>query len=173
MSQPIESSVITATERIRQETGCSLGFFGALKALFWPEHKGRIPDLILHFHGNQPRSVVILIEAKLYAAKSGTGEQDQLASYLRILDSLQDLRPPLPSDALALAVYLTATDSRSEIIESLSQYGDCEQARPGWRPEHTGRRGLFLEAFCPWPKTFPDFLMPDPCFTVIYLAPCA
>jgi hypothetical protein len=129
VSQPFESSVITANERIRQETGCSLSSFGALKALFWPDHKEGIPDLILHFYGNQPRSVVILIEAKLYAAKSSTGEHDQLARYLRILDSLQDLRHPLPSDALALAVYLTATDSRSEIIESLSQYGDCEQAR--------------------------------------------
>ncbi len=129
VSQPIELTVITANERIRKETGCSLGSFGALNALFWPEHKEGIPDLILHFYGNQPRSVVILIEAKLYAAKSSTGEHDQLAKYLRILNSLQDLRPPLPSDALALAVYLTATDSRSEIIESLNQYGDCDQAR--------------------------------------------
>jgi hypothetical protein len=127
--QPIESTAITAKERIRRETGSSLGSFGALDALFWPKHKEGIPDLILHFYGNQPRSVVILIEAKLYAAKSSNGEHDQLAKYLRILDSLQDLSPPLPSDALALAVYLTATDSRSEIIKSLNQYGDCEQAR--------------------------------------------
>src|ERR1035441_3270093 len=26
---------------------------------------------------------------------------------------------------------------------------------------------IVLAAFCPWPKTFPDFLMPDPCFTGI------
>jgi ATP-dependent DNA ligase len=42
---------------------------------------------------------VILIEAKLYATKTSTGQHDRLAKYLWILDSLQDLHPPLPSDA--------------------------------------------------------------------------
>lgn len=128
-SQPIESKAITVSERIRKVIGCPLSSFATLEAIFWPEHKEGIPDLVLHFSGNQSRSVVILVEAKLTATKSGTGEHDQLARYLRILDSLGGLRPPVPSDALALAVYLTATDSRAEIIESLVQHGDTEEAR--------------------------------------------
>jgi hypothetical protein len=129
VSQASGSGVITVSERIRQDTGCALASFATLRAIFWPEHKEGIPDLILHFAGNHARSVVILIEAKLTAKKSGNGDWDQLARYLRILDSLSDLHPRLPSDAFTLAVYLTATDSRSEIIESLEEYGDTEQAR--------------------------------------------
>ncbi len=129
VSQPIGSRVITASERIQEGIGGSLGSFATLKAIFWPRHQEGIPDLVLHFSGNPARSVVILIEAKLNATKSSIGEHDQLARYLRILDSLPELHPPLPSDALALAVYLTATDSRSEILESLEQYGDTEQVR--------------------------------------------
>ena len=129
VSQPIESSVISVSERIRRQTGYPLSTFAKLQAIFWPEHKEGIPDLILHFFGNHVQSVVILIEAKLTATKSSIGEHDQLAKYLRILDSLGSLRPPLPADALALAVYLTATDSRAEIIESLDQYGNSAQTR--------------------------------------------
>ena len=128
-SQPTASGVVTASEQILRETGLKLSSFPALDVVFWPEHKEGIPDLILHFFGDQPRPVVILVEAKLNAAKSGTGDQDQLARYLRILNSLGDLQPAMPSDALGLLVYLTATDSRAEVIESLVQYGDTEQAR--------------------------------------------
>lgn len=128
-SQPIESNATTASERIRKVIGGQLSSFTTLEVIFWPEHKEGIPDLVLHFSGKQPRSVVILIEAKLTATKSGTGEQDQLARYLRILDSLRGLRPPVPSGALGLAVYLTATDSRTEIVESLAQFGGTEEAR--------------------------------------------
>lgn len=128
-SQRTESGVISASAYIRQEIGRGLNSFTAVEIAFWPEHEEGIPDLILHFSGAQTRSVVILIEAKLTSTKSGTGDQDQLARYLRILDSLGDLRPPMPSDALSLAIYLTATDSRAEIIESLAEYGDTEQVR--------------------------------------------
>jgi hypothetical protein len=128
-SHPGNSGAITASERIRRELGCSLGSFAALDVAFWPEHERGIPDLVLHFSGNQSKSVVILIEAKLTAIKSGTGEDDQLSRYLKILDSLGCLRPPMPFDALGLAVYLTATDSRAEIISSLEEYGNSDQAR--------------------------------------------
>ncbi len=127
-SLPIGSLATTASQRIHREIGRSLGSFENLDAIFWPEHAEGIPDLVLHFSGDHSRSVVILIEAKLTATKSGTGEYDQLARYLRILDSLASLRPPLPQDALALAVYLTTTDSRTEIVESLEQYGDTKGA---------------------------------------------
>jgi hypothetical protein len=51
VSRPIEWSTVSANERIWQETGCSLSSFGALNALFWPNHKEGIPDLNLHFYG--------------------------------------------------------------------------------------------------------------------------
>lgn len=128
-SQPGNTDVVTATERTLCELGCSPGAFAALDIAFWPEHKEGIPDLVLHFSGGQPRSVVVLIEAKLTSMKSGTGEYDQLVRYLRILDSLGDLRPAMPSGALGLAVYLTATDSRVEVLESLQQCNHPEQDR--------------------------------------------
>ena len=129
VSQPIESGVITVSERIQRKTGHPLSSFATLQIIFWPEHKEGIPDLILYFSGSHAQSVVILIEAKLTATKSSIGEHDQLAKYLRILDSLGSLRPLLPTDALALAVYLTATDSRAEIIESLERYGNTARTR--------------------------------------------
>lgn len=110
-------------------SGGPLGSFARLNAIFWPEHKSGIPDLILHFSGNHSRSVAILIEAKLNATKSGLGDDDQLARYLRVLDSLGDLRPPIPADAITVAVYLTTVDSRNELIESLKEYGDDDQSR--------------------------------------------
>ena len=127
--QPIGPKPVTAGERIRLEAGCALGAFTSLQAIFWPEHERGIPDLVLHFSGNQTRSVVVLIEAKLNAGKSGYGEYDQLARYLHILDSLGELRPPLPSDAIALIVYLTAIDSRSDVLGSLAEYGDTPESR--------------------------------------------
>ena len=128
-SAPVEGHVLTATAHIQHEMACSLSSFAALDVVFWPEHTLGIPDLVLHFERSQARSLVILIEAKLTATKSGKDEDDQLARYLRILDSLSALKPAVPADAFALAVYLTATDSRSEMIESLQQYGDSAEAR--------------------------------------------
>lgn len=129
VSLPIGSRVLTASQHIRQETGKPLGSFVEVQAIFWPEHKEGIPDLVLHFYGGQARSVVVLVEAKLNATKSGTGDNDQLARYLRLLDSLDVLKPALPLDAITAAVYLTATDSQSEVIESLKQYGDSDHSR--------------------------------------------
>ena len=128
-SEPIAQERINASEYIRQKSGGTLGSFATLHAIFWPEHKAGVPDLILHFSGNHPQSVAILVEAKLNATKSGIGERDQLARYLRILDSLADLRPPLPADAITLAVYLTTIDSRNELVESLAEYGDTDESR--------------------------------------------
>jgi len=129
LSEPIRDKRVNASDYVRQRSGGPLGSFERLDAIFWPEYKPGIPDVILHFAGNHSRSVVILIEAKLNATKSGLGEDDQLARYLRALDSLGDLHPPLPADALTLAVYLTTVDSRNELIESLKEYGDNDQSR--------------------------------------------
>src|SRR5579862_1298764 len=73
MSQPIGSRPITASQNIREKVGCPLASFATLRAIFWPEHKEGIPDLVLHFFGDHRISVVILIEAKLNATKSDTG----------------------------------------------------------------------------------------------------
>lgn len=129
ISQPIESRQMNASELIQNETGCSLGSYSSLDAIFWPIHDEGVPDLVLHFSGGQDRQVVIVIEAKLNAGKSGSGDHDQLARYMRILDSLTELRPPLPQHALGLLVYLTTTDSRADVIESLAEYGDTSKSR--------------------------------------------
>jgi hypothetical protein len=45
-------------------------------------------------------------------------------------------------------------------------------ARPvSGRSVARGQAGTdFLAVFCPWPKTLPDFLMPDACFTAFHEA---
>src|SRR5690348_16713172 len=54
---------------------------------FWPTHPVHgCPDLILVFTGPDIEPFVILIEAKHWSAKSGTGDSDQIARYLRLLD---------------------------------------------------------------------------------------
>src|SRR4051812_13600263 len=63
-----------------------------LRVHFWRNHpKWGEPDLLLVFSGEGVRQLVILIEAKLWSGKSGTGEWDQLARYLRLLDDLPAL----------------------------------------------------------------------------------
>ena len=129
VSLPIDGQSLTAAQFIRAKAGSSLASFETMHAIFWPKHKKDIPDLILHFSSNVAPSVVILIEAKLNATKSGIGDYDQLARYLRVLDSLDKLKPKLPSDAITLAVYLTTKDSRDELIDSVQKYGDSDESR--------------------------------------------
>ncbi|HEV2470150.1 MAG TPA: hypothetical protein VGS78_13245 [Candidatus Sulfotelmatobacter sp.] len=129
ISLPINRRLISAGEYIREHAGRSLSSYTNLRAIFWPNHPKGIPDVVLHFHASKASPVVIIIEAKLEAGKSGTGDDDQLARYLGLLDSLGDLRPKVPSDAIRVLVYLTTMDSRSDLMESLSVHGDTDASR--------------------------------------------
>ena len=97
---------------------------------FWPSHPlYGIPDLILVFTGEGKRPIVVLIEVKLRAGKSGTGEYDQIARYLKLLDKPAGLSKELPAHAISVLVYLTERDSSAEIEESILACTESEQAR--------------------------------------------
>ncbi len=93
--------------------------YRALTVEFWQPHPtlGE-PDLWLMFTGPVVPPLVILIEAKLWSAKSGTGEHDQLGRYLQVLDDLGPVLPGVPPEAIRYLVYLTPCDSLAELEES-------------------------------------------------------
>jgi hypothetical protein len=104
--------------------------FSELRAHFWPNHPvwGE-PDLLLLFSGKDICPILVLIEAKLWAPKSGTGKWDQLARYLRLLDDVLPLRLELPLNASRYVVYLTPRDSLSEVEESAVEAGNRPEDR--------------------------------------------
>lgn len=129
ISLPINNRSMSAGEYIRKRAGRSLSSYASVQAIFWPNHPKGTPDVVLHFQASGATPVVIVIEAKLNAGKSGTGDDDQLARYLQLLDSLGELRPKMPSDAIRILVYLTTMDARSDLMESLFVYGDTDVSR--------------------------------------------
>jgi hypothetical protein len=101
--------------------GPRISEFSTLEVHFWPSHpKLGQPDMLLHFAKSGARSVVILIEVKLWSEKSGTGEDDQLVRYLRVLNDLPAVVPRLPKDPIAALVYLTPRESAEEIRSSVA-----------------------------------------------------
>lgn len=90
-----------------------------LTAHFWRAHPHHgEPDLLLVFAACGRPPLVLLVEAKLWSGKSGSGEYDQLVRYLRALDDLAGLGLAVPADARRYLVYLTPRESLAEIVES-------------------------------------------------------
>ena len=94
--------------------------YPVLEVLFW-QNCGSYgePDLLLRFSGPGLRPVLILIEIKLFSSKSGSGEKDQLARYLRFLDDPNGLDGWTGSHAVTALVYLTEKFAAAEIRESI------------------------------------------------------
>lgn len=104
-------------------SGVRLREYTSLETLFWPTHPLLgTPDLVLCFSAPRRPPVVLIIEAKLWAGKSGIGEHDQLFRYLRLLGSLNGLSRPLQSGELKSSVtallYVTPRESLSELLET-------------------------------------------------------
>lgn len=96
-----------------------------LVARFWVFHPTQgEPDLLLLFTGGPQPPLAVLIEAKLWAGKSGTGEDDQLARYLGVLDGLDAVGVRLPPGAGRYLVYLTPREALAEVEDSLAQTAD-------------------------------------------------
>ena len=75
--------------------------FERVDVSFWPSHDVfGTPDLVVFFTGSKATPLTIVIEVKLWAGKSGSGENDQLLRHLRLLDRLEELQPPPPRGAL-------------------------------------------------------------------------
>lgn len=104
---------------VMRDQGIGIANYERIVAHFWPNHPtlGQ-PDLILLFTGGSQRPLIILVETKLWAEKSGYGERDQLARYAAILNDLRGLGLGLPRHAFCFLVYLTPRDSLDEIEES-------------------------------------------------------
>src|SRR5258708_23406221 len=96
--------------------GIEIENFEMLEVRFWSRHpEYGCHDLILVFSGAACQPLIILIEAKLWAEKSGTGEFDQIARYLRLLDKPDGVVPRLPETARSVLIYLTEHDSVAEL----------------------------------------------------------
>lgn len=106
------------------ERGCRISEFSTLEIHFWPSHPelGE-PDMLVCFGTEGSHPIVILVEVKLGAEKSGTGKDDQLARYLRILKDLSALNLNLPKDPIVALVYLTPRESLDEIRSTPGSYG--------------------------------------------------
>jgi hypothetical protein len=119
---PTKTGEQTLTEAAAN-MGCRIGCYSGLRAVFWPRHPSLgMPDLLLCFTGPELRPFVLIIEAKLWANKSGAGEQDQLGRYLDILDDLCSVEPSLSSEELGSAfsalLYITPRESIAELLET-------------------------------------------------------
>jgi hypothetical protein len=106
-----------------KEFGVELSEYDSLEVRFWPSHNSLgTPDLCLCFSGPQTLPSVIMVEAKLGAGKSGTGDNDQLLRYLLLLRQLDELELPLAAAdrkrAVKALLFLTPHDSAAEINET-------------------------------------------------------
>jgi hypothetical protein len=84
---------------------------------------------MLCFTGTAQPPAVLVIEAKLWAEKSETGEDDQLARYLRLLGDLPGLSVKLPEPAFSAVIYLTEREASSEIQDSVRECSEGLMAR--------------------------------------------
>ena len=102
------------------EQGIAFRSYSMLRVRFWQQHamQGE-PDLALVFSGRGVRPLVVLIEVKLWAGKSGSGEHDQLARYLQVLDDEKWLGDLDAADAFGFLVYLTPREAWTEVTDSL------------------------------------------------------
>lgn len=104
--------------------------FTKLTIIFWQNcpNYGE-PDLILRFTGPHVCPLIVLIEVKLNSAKSSSGQDDQLARYLALLDdptALPDWQ--CPEDRRYL-VYLTRAFAAQELRESIAASARPDAAR--------------------------------------------
>lgn len=108
--------------RLLADADCLPSVYSRLQTHFWSFHPSHgEPDLILVFSGDGLPPLVLLIEVKLRSEKSGTGDNDQLAKYLRILNDLDAVGIHVPAETHRYLVYLTPQDSIVELLAS----ADC------------------------------------------------
>ena len=117
-------------EALKRELGLSdvtIGMYESVRVLFWRRHRtGDEPDLLIVFSGGLKRSLVLLVEVKLWAKKSGHGEFDQLSRYLKLLRGLPGFRMDVGDVPCAFVVYLTPRYAHAEIEESSRElHGDA------------------------------------------------
>lgn len=121
LAKGVDASETSLGESLRMN-GISVEDYSSLSIQFWPYHtQFGEPDMILSFSGKALPNLAILIEVKLWSMKSNAGDRDQLANYLRLMETLE-------ADCAAL-VYLTPRDSLAEVEDTLQRIPDRENAR--------------------------------------------
>jgi len=146
------------------ESGAQLSECNSLEVRFWPSHNSfGTPDLCLCFSGPGTLPSLVLIEAKLWAGKSGKGNNDQLLRYLMLLRQLETLELPLSAAdrkrAVKALLFLTPHDSAAEIGETAelcaphpglkhllfrAQWQDIAAAASECAPHVTGQARMIL-----------------------------
>lgn len=107
-----------------------VGGYSGLSVRFWPrEGEDGEPDLILEFSGPGRPAHLVLVEAKLWSGKGGTGDRDQLVRYLRVLDRLVPGSSQSAGVGSRCLVYLTPRDSTEEVEDSLRHAADPARER--------------------------------------------
>jgi hypothetical protein len=108
--------------QVLSNVGVDASRFSGVRVRFWRYFPGYgEPDLLVQLFGENVTSITILIEVKLHAGKSGTGEFDQLARYLALLnDPACLLGWPCDFDKRFL-VYLTKNFSANELHASIAE----------------------------------------------------
>lgn len=98
----------------------TLATYDRLDVVFWRYCKGYgEPDLLLRFTGEGIAPLIVLIELKLNSVKSNLGEDDQLATYLDLLDDRTALAEwNHPGDHRYL-IYLTQIFANLELEDSI------------------------------------------------------
>lgn len=111
-----------------KELGAHISDYEKVNVHFWPVHqKFGEPDLLLVFSGGDQRPLCFIIEAKLWANKSGREEQDQLNRYLAAmkdsewLGKVTEFRVPV---ALPGLIYLTPRAAWLELHDSIEHAPD-------------------------------------------------
>ena len=96
--------------------------FSGVRVRFWPYFPDYgEPDLLVQLFGDKVPSITILVEVKLHAGKSGTGEFDQLAKYFRLLNDPTCLLDWPCDIEKRFLVYLTKSFSADELNASIAE----------------------------------------------------
>jgi len=101
--------------------GVQVSRFSKVRVSFWPRLQGSSePDLLVELSGVGIPTITFVIEVKLHAGKSSTGEGDQLAKYL---DKLAHLECPLAHSTIEnrFLVYLTKNFVGADLEESVKR----------------------------------------------------
>lgn len=146
--------------RLLADAGLRPSAYSRLKAHFWRGHATHgEPDLLLVFSAEGLPPLVVLVEAKLWADKSGTGERDQLVRYLRILEDFAAVKVQVPPEASRYLVYLTPRESLAEVEDSAGRVDD--PCRDRGRLFRLQWQDVLEAADAAWPRS------PEPACTIL------
>jgi hypothetical protein len=113
--------IMTTLRAEMQNAGVMLTPTSDVTVWFWRSfEKYGEPDLLLRFSGEQGRPLLLIVEAKLYAGKSGVGPNDQLSRYFDLVHDHSALGMLLDDDPMVALIYLTERYAAADVRESVA-----------------------------------------------------